>query len=279
MNVPGFLNFVVTNCIPRRSLTRMMGRLSKVEHPWVRGPSIALWRAFCSVDLSDAEAGRFRSLHAAFTRRLAPGARVVEAAAGVLVSPCDGMVMAGGPIEQGELLQAKGRRYSLGELLVDPALAAHYAGGTYVTLRLTAGMYHRFHAPHDCRITQVTYVAGDVWNVNPPTLLRVDRLYCRNERAVIRARLEANDDLVTLVPVAAVLVASIRLEFADVTMHLRYKGPNEIRCATDLKKGEELGWFEHGSTIIVLAPRGYQLAACVHPGTLLRMGQGLMKIP
>jgi phosphatidylserine decarboxylase len=187
--------------------------------------------------------------------------------------------MACGTTTEGRLLQAKDRHYTLGELLVDPALAAVYQDGTYVTLRLTAGRYHRFHAPHDCRVTGVTYVSGDAWNVNPPTLLRVDRLYCRNERAVIRARLDANGDVVTLVPVAAVLVASIRLDFADVTLHLRYEGPNEIRCAAHLQKGEELGWFEHGSTIIVLAPRGYRLAARVQSTVLLRMGEPLMELP
>ena len=116
-------------------------------------------------------------------------------------------------------------------------------------------MYHRFHAPHDGRIEHVTYLSGDTWNVNPIALKRVERLFCRNERAVIRLRLDAGGQPLALVPVAAILVASIRLHFLDVLLHLRYRGP-ATRCPATRRvaKGQELGWFEHGSTIIVFAP-------------------------
>jgi phosphatidylserine decarboxylase len=89
------------------------------------------------------------------------------------------------------LLQVKGFPYALDELLCDRALAAGYRHGRYVTPRLTAGMHHRFHAPHDCRVEQVTHIAGDVWNVNPATLKRIEKVYCKNQRAgglSIRAR-------------------------------------------------------------------------------------------
>ena len=82
-------------------------------------------------------------------------------------------------------------------------------------------MYHRFHAPHDCRVEQVTYISGDTWNVNPIALRRVEKLFCKNERAVMRTRLAGSGHVVTLVPVAAILVASIRLHFLDVLLHLQ----------------------------------------------------------
>jgi phosphatidylserine decarboxylase len=141
---------------------------------------------------------------------------------------------------------------------------------------LTSSMYHRFHAPADCRVEQVNYICGDAWNVNPVALKRVERLFCRNERAVIRCRL-ASGALLTLVPVAAILVASIRLRFLDVLLHLRYRGPNVIPCHAAMQRGEEMGWFEHGSTIIVLAPPGIRLTDGVFQGARVRMGQPLLQ--
>jgi phosphatidylserine decarboxylase len=140
-------------------------------------------------------------------------------------------------------------------------------------------MYHRFHAPHDCEVEHVTYLSGDTWNVNPIALARVERLFCRNERAVLRARLSQGGHPIALVPVAAILVASIRLHFLDVLLHLRYRGPHELPCQARFAKGEEIGWFQHGSTIIVFAPRGFSLCDGLAPGARIRMGQPLMHLP
>jgi phosphatidylserine decarboxylase len=273
------LNFLLTNRIPRRLATRFMGWFSRIEQPLVRRLSIAAWRAFADVDLSDAKRTRFRSLHEGFTRELKDGARPIDPDPAVLVSPCDGIVGASGRVAGTKLFQAKGFPYTLEDLLVDPQLAAHYRDGRYVTLRLTAGMYHRFHAPHDCRVEQVTYISGDTWNVNPIALERVEKLFCKNERAPIRARLDATGDVVTLVPIAAVLVASIRLHFLDVLLHLGHRGPNLIACDVPLRKGAEMGWFQHGSTIIVFAPDGFELCENVRERSVIRMGQPLMRVP
>jgi phosphatidylserine decarboxylase len=124
----------------------------------------------------------------------------------------------------------------------------------YATLRLTSSMYHRFHAPYDCRVEQVNYVSGDTWNVNPIALARVERLFCKNERAIIRCRLASTGAIMTLVPVAADAGREHPAAFLDVLLHLRYRGPNVIPCDAAFAKGEEMGWFEHGSTIIVFAP-------------------------
>jgi phosphatidylserine decarboxylase len=125
----------------------------------------------------------------------------------------------------------------------------------------------------------VTYISGDTWNVNPIALKRVERLFCRNERAVLRARLTATGHPIALVPVAAILVASMRLHFLNVLLHLRYRGANEMPCAASCVKGQELGWFEHGSTIIVFAPKGFELCSGIQNGQQIRMGQALMQLP
>ncbi len=116
------------------------------------------------------------------------------------------------------------------------------------------------------RIERVTHHSGDTWNVNPIALKRIERLYCRNERATIRLRLDAGGHVLTLVPVAAILVASLRLHCIDLRLHLRYRGPQRIDCDARVAKGQELGWFEHGSTIIVFAPRGFTLCPGIETG-------------
>lgn len=273
------LNFLLTNRIPRQLLTRFMGWFSQIEQPLVRDLSMAVWRAFCNVDLSDALQTRFRSMHDCFTRELRPGARPIDPDPAVLISPCDGIVGACGRIDAATLIQAKGFSYTLNDLTCDPQIAQTYRNGCYATLRLTAGMYHRFHAPADASMEEVTYISGDTWNVNPIALRRIEKLFCKNERALLRLRLTASPHVITLVPVAAVLVASIRLHCLDVLLHLKYRGPNRIGCQVAVTRAQELGWFQHGSTIIVLAPAGFELHEGVGEGTRISMGQPLMRLP
>ena len=273
------LNFLLTNRLPRRWLTHLVGWLSRIEQPLARDVCMAVWRLFTHLDLSDAKSTNFKSLHDCFVRELKPGARRVDSHPGVIVSPCDGVIGAAGPVIAGRALQIKGAPYELLDLLGEAGLTQHYLRGSYVTLRLRSDMYHRFHAPHDCRIEQVTYVSGDTWNVNPTALKRIERLFCKNERAIIRCRLIATGDLVTLVPVAAILVASIRLHFLDVPLGLKYKGANPLPCSALLRKGEEMGWFEHGSTIIAFAPEGVALSSHLQHGGIIRMGEPLFMLP
>jgi len=271
------INFLLTNRIPRRLLTQFMGWFSKIEQPLVRDASIGLWRLFSNLDLSEAKKTTFTSMHDCFTRELKEGARPADASPAVVASPCDAIVGACGRIAGTELLQIKGFPYTLEDLIGTPELVERHRDGIYVTLRLTSSMYHRFHAPHDCQVERVTYISGDTWNVNPIALKRVEKLFCKNERAVIETRLAANGDLVTLVPVAAILVASIRLHCLSTP--LRQSGRHAIPCSAVYRKGDEMGWFEHGSTIVVLAPGTMSLADNVYTGTVIRQGQPLLRLP
>ncbi|WP_018259710.1 archaetidylserine decarboxylase [Methylobacterium sp. WSM2598] len=273
------LNFLLTNRIPRRLATRFIGWFSRIENPLVRDASIAIWRLFSDLDLSEARTTRFRSMHDCFIRELKEGARPIDPDPGLLTSPCDAIVGASGPIEGTRVFQVKGFPYGLADLVPDAATVAQVRDGTYVTLRLTSSMYHRFHAPHDCRVESVTHIAGDTWNVNPIALKRVEALFCRNERAVIRTRLAAGGHPLVLVPVAAILVASLRLRFLGTDLDLRAQRPRTLPCDARLAKGEEMGWFQHGSTIIVLAPPGFRLCEGVAEGTRIRMGEPLLRLP
>ena len=139
-------------------------------------------------------------------------------------------------------------------------------------------MYHRFHAPHDCRVERVVYVSGDTWNVNPIALKRIERLFCKNERAIVQTKLTPGGQAVTLVAVAAILVASIRLHCLDAVLSLQHRGPNVFDCDAEFGKGEELGWFEHGSTIIVFAPDNFALCEDVREGATIRAGEPLLRL-
>lgn len=270
------LNFLLTNRIPRAALTRFMGWFSKLEQPLIRDASIGTLGLFTDLDLSEARKSSFRSLHDCFTRELKPGARPIDLDPEIVVSPSDGIIGAHGKIDDTELFQIKGAPYALADLLGDPALVSAHRNGTFVTLRLTAGMYHRFHAPYDCRIDQVTSIFGDCWNVNPIALKRVERLFCKNERAVLRTQLDSGET-VTLVAVAAVLVASVRLHFLDMVVKAREPGTRVFPCDVHARKGQELGWFEHGSTIIVLAPPQFAFCENVREGARIRAGEPLMR--
>lgn len=275
------LNFLLTNRIPRITLTLWMGWWSQIRHPWVVRPSMAVWKFFGNLDLKDARQQKFESLHDCFTRELLPGSRLVNRDSGLLTAPCDAIVGACGEIQNGQIFQAKGFPYTLQDLLGSSNACIKWLelveGGQFITLRLTSGMYHRFHAPHDVKLEHVTYISGDTWNVNPISLQRVEKLFCKNERAVLHMRLQDGPAFL-MVPVAAVLVASMRLHAADVLLHLRYKGPNEIPCNNLYAKGDEMGWFQHGSTILMFLPRGFQLIEKIGPNTLVQMGQPLFRI-
>ncbi len=273
------INFLLTNRIPRRLATQFIGWFSRIEQPIIRDLSIGVWRQFSGLDLREAKRTQFRSMHDCFTRELKDGARPIDARSDILVSPCDAIVGACGEIAGTELYQAKGFPYTLEDLLGDRGLVEAHRNGRYVTLRLSSSMYHRFHAPHDCRIGEVIYISGDTWNVNPIALKRVERLFCKNERAVVRTTLKADGQPVTLVAVAAILVASIRLHCLDAPLNLHHRGPNVLACDAEFRKGDELGWFEHGSTIIVFAPEGFVLTDNVRDGATVRVGEPLMRLP
>jgi phosphatidylserine decarboxylase len=270
------LNFLLTNRIPRAALTRFIGWFSKIEQPLIRDLSIACWRLFSDLDLSEARKTSFTSLHDCFTRELRPGLRPYDPDPSIVASPCDAIIGAHGKIADTELFQIKGAPYALLDLLGDPALVDAHRNGRFITLRLTSSMYHRFHAPHDCHIERVTFIHGDTWNVNPIALKRIERLFCKNERAVLQTRL-ATGEALTLVPVAAILVASIRLHFLDRLLNAQTTGPTVFPCDADVRKGDELGWFEHGSTIIVLTPDHFEFCDNVSESARIRAGEPLMR--
>jgi len=271
------LNFLLTNRIPRRLATRLMGWFSGIESRALTRLSVAIWQLFADdLKLDEARKSEFTSLQDCFTRELRPGSRTVDPRDEIVVSPCDAIVGACGTMAGTTLFQAKGFPYELADLIPDTAVQDKYRDGIFVTLRIKSSMYHRFHAPLDCDISQITYISGDTWNVNPIALRRIEKLYCKNERAVIELQTVARDGGICLVAVAAILVASISLHCLDGALDMHYQGPQRLRCHAHYDKGEELGYFQHGSTIIVFATADHALCEGVEAGRRINMGEALL---
>ena len=269
------LNFWLTNTWPRRRLSRWMGQISRWRSPWFTPAAIWIWNRFDPLELADSPPVRYASMHDCFTRAIRPETRPLDPRNGVLTSPCDGILGAHGRIEDDQLFQVKGKHYALTDL-IGPVPSNHpWRTGYFVTIRIKSNMYHRFHAPGKGHLVESRYFPGDAWNVNPPTLERVDRLFVQNERACLTYVLEQGD-AVALVPVAAILVAGIRVHALH---HLLWMKPDvllRLDQPVAYGKGEEMGWFEHGSTIVMIAPRHYELCPDFKSGDRLRMGQALL---
>jgi phosphatidylserine decarboxylase len=255
-----------------------MGWFGKLENPIVRSLSIGTWKLFVDdLRLHEAAKTEFSSLHDCFIRELKPGARPIDPDPAVVTSPCDAVIGEFGDVDGVRAIQAKGFPYLLEELLADSRHAEHYRNGRFVTLRLKSSMYHHFHAPCKARVRAMQYISGDTWNVNPIALKVIENLFCRNERAVMELDIGSDEDSITLVPVAAVLVASMRLRGIEEPLNLEYRGPNRIPCDLSLEKGDEIGYFEHGSTIVMLTTRGFRFVDTIETGRTIRMGQPLLR--
>ncbi|MGH8475984.1 MAG: archaetidylserine decarboxylase [Methylococcales bacterium] len=271
------LNFILTNRIPRRLFTQWMGWYSRIENPWLTHVSIFVWRLFApDLNLEEAESNQFKSLHDCFIRKLKPGSRPIDARDEVVVSPCDAIVGAFGRVEDETLFQTKGFPYKLCDLIPEARMYEKYRDGFYVTLRLKTSMYHRFHAPIDCEINEINYISGDTWNVNPIALERIEKLFCKNERAVLELESTKAGGSIMLVPVAAILVASMKFHCLDFPLSLHYRGHNRLACHVRYRKGEEIGYFEHGSTIILFATPNHAIEASLAVGSRINMGRPLL---
>ena len=274
------LNFLLTNRIPRRLATTLAGRVAQIESRLLTHVGIRVWETLGgSLELEEAATRDFTSLESVFTRRLKAGARPIDFAPDVLTSPCDAIVGAHGVVEDGVAIQAKGLRYSLAELLLDPSLVERHRGGRFVTLRLRSTMYHRFHAPCDGRVRSLLWIGGDTWNVNPIALRRIERLYCRNERVVLDIEPAERACAVTLVAVAAILVASVYLESLGRTPRVDAARLARHECDAAIRKGDELGHFRNGSTIVLFASDGFEPCASLVDGARLRVGEPILRRP
>lgn len=227
------------------------------------GPLRALaYRAFAravgaNLEETELPLGEYSSLGEFFARKLRDGARSIDTAADAIISPCDGVIAARGEAVDGALVQAKGKQYALAELVADDALARSLVGGAYVTIYLSPKDYHRVHSPVDAELVSYDYIPGTLWPVNRWATNRRDALLARNERVVIRMNAGALGT-VCVVMVGAAGVGNIRLAQApDSASFRRLRERRQIEhTGLRVKKGDELGAFLLGSTVVMLFQPG-----------------------
>ena len=263
-------------------LTAFMGAVGGVRQRHFKRFVIWIYTRFYPVNLDEAvgeTADDFDTFNHFFTRRLKPGARPLPEAVDVLVCPADGTVSQAGPITEGQLLQAKGQRYSVAELLGDPDLAARYEGGSFVTIYLSPRDYHRVHAPCESELVSATEIPGRLFSVNASSEQRVARLFARNERLAMHLIAAFGD--YALVMVGALIVAGIDTPWQRPPVPRRERTkprvlhPKGVR----LSRGAEVGTFCIGSTVVCLFPPGIALAKHVAPGATVRMGEAMASLP
>jgi phosphatidylserine decarboxylase len=267
--------------LPQHALSRLVGRLALVERRGVKNVLIRGFMRMFKVDMTEAvepEPTAYPTFNAFFTRALVPGSRTPPGDASALSCPVDGTVSESAALQDGRLLQAKGFRFELAELLggePPPALVR----GTFATMYLAPWNYHRIHCPADARLVEMRYVPGRLFSVNGATVDALPRLFVRNER--VACLFETAFGPMAVVLVGALNVGSIETTWAGVVAPgpggrragaWRYpaEGPGSVRLA----RGEELGRFNMGSTVIVVLPEhGPRFAPEIARRRSVRVGQ------
>lgn len=268
--------------LPRRSVSRAVGTLARAPLPRVLlTPALRLYARAYGVRIDEAARplGEYRSFLDFFTRGLRAGARPMPEAADIVISPADGRVHAAGPVTSGTLLQAKGVSYRLEALLGDADAARAFEGGSQLTVYLSPGDYHRFHWPVSGRVHTVRHVPGDLWPVHERAAASLPGLFAANERVVTLGTLE-NDAAFGVVAVGALDVGSIRL--AAHPVRTNRGGTARVRTWTGLdlpvRRGEEMGRFELGSTLVVLLAGAGGTLDGLPPGAPVVVGGGVGRL-
>ncbi|MGA9333952.1 MAG: archaetidylserine decarboxylase [Rudaea sp.] len=270
--------------LPHRLLSRIVYHATRwTWGPWKNWLISTVVRNY-RVDMSEAEQPdpcAYTSFNAFFTRALKPGARTFPADTAAIVCPADGRISQSGRIRDGRILQAKGRDFSVAELFGDDRRAAEFANGSFITVYLSPRDYHRVHAPLTGTLRQTVHVPGRLFSVAPFAVAGVPRLFARNERLL--CHFEGDHGPFVVAMVGAMLVSGIETVWNGVEI------PPYSRTITErdwrersvrLQRGEELGRFNMGSTVIVLLPES---AGLIDPDLAaeapVRMGQAIGKNP
>ena len=253
---PTPLRRLLLTLLPKVALSRLCGLVTATPLPMRLRGRLFRWftnRYGASLDEVDGPPEQFRSLQEFFRRALRPGARPL--ASTPLVWPCDGRIVTAGPIVGTRIPQVKGRDYELGDLLGDPLLAERLAGGSQATVYLAPGDYHRVHAPFAATIDRVQAIAGTLFPVNPPTVACIPRLFARNSRHVFHCRFDDGT------AAAVVMVGAYNVGGTLVTVP-----------AGQVARGDEVGQFGFGSTVVALVGPGGPSFQALPPEARVRMG-------
>lgn len=260
---------LLQSVLPQHLISRLIGKIASTKLALVRTPLIHLFILVFKVDMSEADESNFASFNDFFVRALKPNSRPICQEPGALVSPADGKVSELGRIGDAGIFQAKGLMYSLEDLLARPADALeHFHNGSFATVYLAPNNYHRVHAPLSATLLSARYLPGRLFSVNPTTTMRVPNLFARNERLVMEFNTEFG--AMAVIMVGAMIVAGIKSAWREDIYPPGLPTTDNSIDPIDFQKGEELGQFRFGSTVIVLTTAHFNWT--VRPGGVVWMG-------
>ena len=269
--------------LPHHAISRVVYFATRIRGPLVK-PMIRWFVDSYSVDMREAEEPEieyYQTFNEFFTRPLKRSARPIAPGDNILCCPADGTVSQSGAIEDGRIFQAKGQDYSVLELLGgDQAMAARFGDGKFITVYLAPYNYHRLHMPLGGRLKRMLHVPGRLFSVAPWTVQEVPRLFARNERLV--CEFETSVGPMILVLVGAINVAAIETVWSGLVTPPAGKRISEFDYSHTNKsfdKGEEMGRFNMGSTIIVLTPKQVEWLPHISAGQTVKMGQLIGHFP
>ncbi len=264
--------------LPQHGISRLVLAATRVRAPWFKNALIRGFMKLYDIDMRDAvqpDPRHYSSFNDFFTRALRPETRPLPTAARSIASPVDGTVSECGDIDGDLLLQAKGKRYTLADLLAGRSWAQRFAGGAFVTIYLAPYNYHRIHMPLRGRLAETWFVPGRLFSVNALTARFVPRLFARNERVV--TLFESDAGAFALVLVGALNVGSMATVWAgDITPAARRVVTQLPPRTLTLERGAEMGRFNMGSTVILLfEPQRARWLAGIEAGATVRLGQAI----
>nr|WP_275660125.1 archaetidylserine decarboxylase [Pseudoalteromonas sp. Isolate6] len=273
--------------LPKHAVSRLVGKLAAAEAGALTTKLIKLFIKQYKIDMSEAlheDPAHYKTFNEFFTRPLKPGIRPLAEDSDILAHPVDGAISQLGDVIDGQIIQAKGHNYSLQTLLGGKEEdVAPYVGGKFATIYLAPKDYHRIHMPVDGTLRKMIYVPGDLFSVNPLTAQNVPNLFARNERVV--AIFDTEIGPLSMVLVGATIVASIETIWAGTVTPpagrdvFTWTYPAEGDNAITLKKGEEMGRFKLGSTVILAwGANKAEFLDGQNPETVTRMGTPFAKI-
>lgn len=267
---------------PRFALaaSQAMGLATRVPLPaGLSRAAVSAYARYFDVELGDVDpeslSRGFPSFDAFFTRGLRHGARVVDKRPEILISPCDGRLREAAEIEAQGVVVAKGHAYAIGELVADSQLAARFVGGLQTVIYLHPRDYHRVHTPISGIAKRVISIPGRLLPVNDAAVAREPRLFAVNERMV--HVIHTDHGVVVVVMVAAFGVGHMSCAYEDVRAHPEQETPVDLEPAPLLAKGDELGVFHLGSTVVVLTEPGFELVEGLSPESRVEFGQALLR--
>jgi phosphatidylserine decarboxylase len=274
------LFLVLQHCIPQHLLSRLIGRLADSRLTFLKNFLIRIFIRHYQVNMSEARrqtAAEYNCFNDFFTRQLQAEARPLASAPDAILSPVDGTVSAIGDIDDEQIFQAKGKSFRLQALLAEDAdLISHFRGGKFATLYLSPRDYHRIHMPSSGKLEKMIYVPGKLFSVNQTTAEGIDNLFARNERAICHFQTEQGS--LSLILVGALIVAGIETAWAGPVApgQALHTETYQEQPPIQLARGEEMGLFKLGSTVILLFP-AQQMSwdEELGVGSTIRMGQSI----